>query len=289
MLAKLGVQALALDYDELILRSAPETVSSQNIHWKIFINSYLITKSKYLTGALMRLFSTIVLAAGLTFSAFAETVATPDINQDFTATSVANILPVWEPEGPTKIQFDVLRKGKPFGRHNVSFQPTEDGGFTATADVELTAKIGPITVYKYRHKSVETWKDGKIIALEAETRKDGDDIEARAMRTADGLAVKGTNYSGLYPASVIPANHWNISQLYRNKMLSTEGGQPLDVAVTDLGRDTLVINGQEIEATKFQLDSDLSVFLWYDDNGRWLKLSFTARGQEIAYILKDLY
>ena len=72
-------------------------------------------------------------------------------------------------------------------------------------------------------------------------------------------------------------------------MLSTEGGQPLDVVATNLGREILTINNQEIEATKFRLDSELSIFLWYDDNGRWLKLSFTARGQEIAYILEDLY
>ena len=235
----------------------------------------------------MRLFSTFIFAASLIFSAHADTTASPAFEQS--ATSVADILPVWQPEGPTQIRFEVLRKGKHFGRHDVSFKPTEDGGFTATADIELTAKIGPLTVYKYRHESVETWKDGQLIGLEAETRKEGDDIEARASIAENGLLVEGTNYSGLYPAEIIPANHWNISQLYTSKMLSTEGGQPLDVVATHLGREVLTINNQEIEATKFRLDSELSIFLWYDDDGRWLKLSFTARGQEIDYVLEDLY
>ena len=250
-----------------------------------FLSNELITD--FLQVYAMRFFSTFILAAGLTLSAYADTAGSPAIEQ--TATSVAEILPVWQPEGPTQIRFEVLRKGKHFGHHYVSFKLAEDGGFTATADIELTAKIGPLTVYKYRHESVETWKGGQIIGLEAETRKEGDDIEARASITENGLLVEGTNYSGLYPAEIIPANHWNVSQLYTSKMLSTEGGQPLDVVATNLGREILTINKQEIEATKFRLDSELSIFLWYDDDGRWLKLSFTARGQEIAYILEDLY
>ena len=47
--------------------------------------------------------------------------------------------------------------------------------------------------------------------------------------------------------------------------------------------------GEEIEATHYRLKSDITVDLWYDDQGRWVKLGFEARGQQIDYVLKDLY
>jgi len=238
----------------------------------------------------MKKLTTLLLAASFALAAAADINVQANTVVELSATKVAQILPIWQPEGVTEINFQVLRKGKPFGWHNLSFQPTEDGGFTATSDVDLTAKIGPITAYKYRHDSVETWKDGRLVGLEAETLKNGKDIVAQAELTEMGLFVEGTNYNDTYPADIIPANHWNISQLYSDTMLSTEGGQPLGVAVENLGRETLTIAGEPIEATKFKLVSDLTVFLWYDDNGRWLKLDFTARGsQHIEYVLQELY
>ena len=217
-------------------------------------------------------------------------MAENDVVRDLPAeTQISDLLPIWTPSDGDQIRFEVLRKGKPFGFHTVRFDAADENGFTATAEVELTAKFGPIVAYKYRHDSVETWEDGQLVGLNAITRKDGKDLIASAERTTNGLSVTGTNYEGTYPAEIIPANHWNVSQLYLDTMLSTEGGQPLDVVVENLGRETLTIAGTPVETTKIKLASDLTVFLWYDDQGRWMKLSFTARGQLIEYVLEDLY
>jgi len=224
-------------------------------------------------------------ATCLAFGALADTdTAAPE-----NFASVTQDLPVWMPEGETQIRFEVLRKGKPFGQHYVDFKPDGNGGFTATNDIDLIAKIGPITAYRYRHDSVETWKDGRLVGLEGSTRKEGKDLEARARLEGDMLSVEGTNYTGTYAPDLIPANHWNISQLTSKGMLSTEGGQLIANEVENLGRDTVTIAGQQIEATKFKLKSDLTIFLWYDDQGRWVKLDFEARGQKIEYLLEALY
>jgi len=149
----------------------------------------------------------IVLAAGFALSAGAETISPANKVLEVSETSLADVLPVWQPDGATEIKFAISRDGKPFGSHHVSFEPADDGGFTATANVDLTVKIGPITAYKYRHDSVETWKDGRLTGLEAKTRKDGKNLSARAELSEDGLSVEGTNYAGAYPETIIPANH----------------------------------------------------------------------------------
>ena len=226
-----------------------------------------------------------VLMLGCTAFAFADTDVSPDVPQ----ITAPQALPIWYPQAETEIRFKVLRKGRRFGTHIIQFEPLETGGFTATNDIDFLAKFGPITLYSYRHDSVETWEDGRLVNLEAETRKEGGTLTATAVADETGLVVTGSNFSGTYRSDIIPASHWNIAQLFSGKMLSTEGGQLLDAKVETLGRETLIVNGQSIEATKFRLDSDLTAFLWYDDQGRWLKLSLTARGQKIEYVLQDLY
>jgi len=56
-----------------------------------------------------------------------------------------------------------------------------------------------------------------------------------------------------------------------------------------LGRDTIIVAGEALETTHYRLKSDLNVDLWYDDQSRWVKLLFNARGQQIEYVLTSLY
>lgn len=201
----------------------------------------------------------------------------------------ATQIPVWQPTEDTEIRYNVTRKGKPFGTHVSSFSVSDDGSFNVEHNIELKAKIGPVTVYKYTHTAMETWQDSQLISLRGETRKNGDDITVTATLDGESLAVSGTNYTGTVDADIVPATHWNVRQMFEGGILSTEGGQTLDVVVEDLGRETLIIDGQDVETTKFSLASDLTVFLWYDDTGRWLKCAFSARGQNIEYELQSLY
>ena len=56
-----------------------------------------------------------------------------------------------------------------------------------------------------------------------------------------------------------------------------------------IGRETVSVGGEDVEATHYRLVSDLTVDLWYDNESRWVKLGFEARGQQIDYILNKLY
>ena len=66
----------------------------------------------------------------------------------------------WTATDGAVIDFTVLRKGKPFGTHKLSFDRDEGGELTVTTDVDLQVKFGPITAFKYRLDSVENWWKG---------------------------------------------------------------------------------------------------------------------------------
>ena len=207
------------------------------------------------------------------------------------AESVASesIAATWQPYDGAKIAFDVLRKGKPFGTHIVSFEKDETGRLQVTTDVDLKVKVGPFTAFRYRLDSVETWRDGLLVALDGRTNDNGDASSVRASRNGTKLLVKGTAFQGSAPLDIVPSSHWNIEQVRSSEMLSTEDGSVLNMTIQPKGRETLEIDGQTVEANRYLLDSDIDIDLWYDDQGRWLKLIFEARNQEIEYRLSELY
>lgn len=187
------------------------------------------------------------------------------------------------------IDFGVLRQGKPFGRHVLSFDKLADGTLEVTTDVDLDVKFGPITAFKYRLDATERWVDGQLVGLRGTSNNDGDKGEVSAQAKGGRLIVDSTMFDGVLPLSIIPSSHWNILQIKGDRMLSTETGEVLDINVETIGTDTVMVGGEPVEATHYRLKSDLTVDLWYDNQNRWVKLAFEVRGQDIEYVLNKMY
>ncbi|MCR9196923.1 MAG: DUF6134 family protein [Hyphomonas sp.] len=195
----------------------------------------------------------------------------------------------WVATDGAVIDFTVLRKGKPFGSHVLTFERDDNGKLEVTTDVDLQVKFGPITAFKYRLDSVEEWIDGQLVALNGKSNNDGRKGEVVAQAEGGDLLVDGTKFDGALPIGTIPSSHWNRLQVYQNQMLSTETGEVLDIDVEVIGDDTVQVGDQMVDATHYRLKSDLIVDLWYDRQSRWVKLAFEVRGQDIEYVLNQLY
>ena len=219
-----------------------------------------------------------ILGAFIAFSAHAEE----------TADQVSLPTP-WVATDGAVIDFTVLRKGKPFGRHMLTFDRDESGDLTVTTDVDLRVKIGPITAFRYRLDSVENWVNGQLVGLNGTSNSDGRKGRVSAVQENGQLAVESTKFDGVLPLTTIPSSHWNRMQVYQDQMLSTETGELLEIDVETIGDDVVMVAGQPVEATHYRLKSDLTVDLWYDAQSRWVKLAFKVRGQDIEYVLNELY
>ncbi len=235
----------------------------------------------------MRFHAPVALTAllALSLSAYGQQVSVPSHGEDTAQQATES----WQPSDGDEIRFKVLRKGKPFGTHIVRFEVSEDGSFSVISDVDLKAGLGPITVFRYSLDSTEQWRDGKLVGLVGTTNDDGDEETVKASLTGTDLKVEGSGYSGFVSYDIIPSSHWNREEAYSSRLLSTESGEILDVEVTEIGRETIDVAGQPIPTTHYRLVSDLTVDLWYDDQSRWVKLGFEARGQQIDYVLESLY
>jgi hypothetical protein len=193
------------------------------------------------------------------------------------------------PDSGERIVFDVYRNGDtPFGTHALTF--TRDGSdLLVSIDIELRAGLGPITVFRYDHQSTERWRNGQLVGLRSETLKDGDTFEVSAQSVGDALDVDGEApdvgpISLELPLSILPSSHWHGYQTGAYDILNTEYGNELDVTVEYLGEEMLEADGERINTRRYRLVSDLTVDLWYDQNGRWAGCEFEARGQTIRYV-----
>lgn len=195
----------------------------------------------------------------------------------------------WQPAAGDVISFTVLREGKPFGSHAVKFTTDANGALVATTTVSLKAGLGPITVFRYKLDATETWHHGQLQKVSGTVNDDGNKGTVTASRKGDDLNVSGSEFKGVAPAGIVPASHWNYAQTQAGKLLSTEDGEILDVKVISKGRETIKAGNTMIGANRYLMESALDVDLWYDDDGRWVKLAFEARGQQIEYVLNDLY
>ncbi|MBI1265090.1 MAG: hypothetical protein GC187_10195 [Alphaproteobacteria bacterium] len=187
------------------------------------------------------------------------------------------------------IRFDVFRgDGTPFGTHEVRF--TQDGGaLIAQVTVRLRAGLGPVTVFRYEHDSTERWEDGRLVAFDGRTLKDGDIFEVAARANGAGLEVTGRDPQGApveaaMAADILPSSHWHRYPQGEDRVLNTEHGTLMDTRVEFLGEDMIEADGRTIPARRYRLTASLTLDLWYDENGRWARSEFEARGQRVTYV-----
>ena len=224
---------------------------------------------------------------GLSLSLLASPATADNSSGSTAAPSVR--LPTWTPKDGDEIIFQVLRKGQPFGTHTVSFDIAPDGTLKATTGVHLKAGLGPITLFHYALSATETWQDGQLVALNGVVNDNGNDGSVSAARVGNWLDVTGTEYTGEVPIGILPSSHWNVAQSQARQLLSTGDGEVIKVEVLDKGPDTVRAGGRTVEAHRFTMDSAIDVDLWYDAQGRWVKLAFETRGQNIEYVLTKPY
>jgi hypothetical protein len=199
----------------------------------------------------------------------------------------ASLLTLLAPNAPVPdpVSFTVLRQGKPFGTHNVTFR--RDGtGLVADVKIALSVKIGPLTVFSYSHSCTERWAEQALQSLNCTTEKDGKTLRLTGLRTAGEFSLKGAEYSGATGGDVLPSSYWHGFPASRTAMINSETGKVLPMTFTSIGKKTVATsNGGSISADCYALKSEIELTLCYDAQDRWVWTRFEARGQEIEYRL----
>lgn len=170
-----------------------------------------------------------------------------------------------------RLAFAVFRNGTKVGEHEMSFSGPE-GAVNVATDVTMTIKLGPVPVYRYRHRATERWEGGRFASLETTTDGNGKIEKVSARRTAGGVIIEGDKGRIVGPASSLPLTHWN-SDCFAGPMFNPQVGAMLKLTARRVGQETVkTADGSSLQATRWSLRGESQIDDWYDAQGVWAAL-----------------
>jgi len=183
-----------------------------------------------------------------------------------------------------QLVFRVLRDGDEVGFHRVVFRSTEDS-LIADSEFSLEVKVFLFTAYQYRYTSTDVWRHGCLDSVHATVDENGSQTFVRADAEARRLIIFGPSGMRKADAGIFPTNHWHAGVIGAERVLNTITGKVDDVRIVDDGVDWVMVNGKSSPARRYHYTGDLRNTVWYDDDGRWVKMRFTAEdGSTIEYV-----
>lgn len=184
------------------------------------------------------------------------------------------------------VAFTVLRDGTPIGTHRVTF--TRRGAETiAEVNIDLRVRFAGIVVYRYTHNSRETWRDGRLTSLNAQTDDNGARTAVTAQGSADGVVVDGPAGRFTAPSDIVPTSYWRRDTVQRRQLLDTQRGRIAEISAGPPISETKIVGARSLPVRYWNLTGDLDLAVAYSDQGIWSSMRFRLRGSDFVYLPTD--
>jgi len=185
-------------------------------------------------------------------------------------------------------RFDLIRGDTRIGRQSVTVSRS-GSQVTVEVDVEIAVRLVGVPVYRYTLSSSEVWDDGRLMKLDAVTDDNGSRAFAAATQGPNGLAMKGSAYSGVIGGNPGTTTYWSPAFLKRPVWISTQDGQPLSVTARSGRTERFPTPRGAVDATRWQIGGDLAdLDLFYDRSGEWIGSEFQARSETVRIVALDV-
>lgn len=164
-------------------------------------------------------------------------------------------------------------------------------GDIVTVDLQTRLKVRllGIPVYRYSLNSREIWEGGVLQRISGKTDDNGKNEFVEANRTAAGLEVKGSGFTGVVTGNLASTSFFTTSLLDRKTWVSTQGGKPINVAITKKGRATLALPDGNVACTHYHFGGELNIPIdaYFDGNGDLAGYMFDAKGERARVLAKS--
>ncbi len=178
-------------------------------------------------------------------------------------------------------RFDIERGDSAIGMQTTSVARDGDR-LDVAVEVGILIRFLGVPVYRYKLESEERWESGRLVALDGATDDDGRQDTARVRREGGGLVSSGT-YAGELPEGAVTTTYFTQEFLRRDTWISTQTGAPLSVTARRDGAERISGLSGEVDCTRWRLEGDLPLTLYYDDRGEWMGNAFDAGGVQARF------
>lgn len=187
------------------------------------------------------------------------------------------------PSGSFQYVIDHEEQGR-IGTHTVTYR-REGQDFVVEVEARILVKLLFITAYRYESDRREVWRGGRLIAYDATTDDNGDEMKVVARANGKGFVIDGPEGRVEAPSQIVPTHPWRLKMMQQKLLMDSEDGALKKVNIRPDGTEQIEIRGRSITARKYLMTGDLERELWYDDDGTWVKMRFKNDGLDVIFTL----
>lgn len=194
---------------------------------------------------------------------------------------------VWPIAGSAR-RFSVLNGGTRIGAHTV-LHSSATGEVQVSTDINLLAKVGFLTVFRFTHRSTEVWRTGRLVSLSSQTVEHGETLHIDGAAIPQGFRVVSKSGPFIAPAETLTSNSlWTPAVLEQTSLVDAQHGGVIGVSARRLADEQLVVAGRPIRATRHAFISPyFAGSIWYDSQNLWVRGEFERDGSKIQYELES--
>jgi hypothetical protein len=184
--------------------------------------------------------------------------------------------------------FDVYLEDDPIGQQTFRISE-EQGEKRVLIEASLDVKVLFFTVYSYRHRNEERWRDGCLTQISSTTDDNGDDFRLNGRVRGDAFVVETAEDTDQLSGCVRSFAYWNPDHLRASKLLNSQTGEYEPVTFRLVGEDTVTVIGSPRQAKRYALESEtFRIDLWYSPDDEWLGLESKSKGgRTLRYVLAN--
>ena len=181
-------------------------------------------------------------------------------------------------------RFSVLYKGDKIGSHTVSYSAAS-GQAAVTTEIDLMVKALFITLFAFKHRSEEIWRDGRLVSLNSETVEHGETLRVTGAATSNGFRVVNKAGPFIAASGALTSNSlWTPVVLQQDTLIDAQYGGVIGVSAHKLGDEQIAVAGRQTRTTRYSfILPHLAGSVWYDDSNRWVHGKFERDGSPIEY------
>lgn len=180
------------------------------------------------------------------------------------------------------IDFQVMRGGEDIGSHHVQFARRGDR-LDVRTQIDIEVKLLGVTLYLYRHESLETWADQRLKAYDSDTTEDDARFVVVGRAIADGFDIRCKSEHAVAPADIMVASYWTPAICAQTLLIEPKRGRLRKQEVLGADPVEVDIGGTIQRATEYRVGGILDGTATYKGTRRWIGARFRKFGSMIVY------
>jgi hypothetical protein len=197
------------------------------------------------------------------------------------------VLPSFADASDRLWRFRVFLDDKQIGYHEFQLSEQEGQQRLLRSEANFEYKLLFLKLYGYEHENVEVWNGDCLTRIDSRTDANGEPFAVKGALTDNAFVLDDNGTFESLPPCVMSFAYWNPTFLQQERLLNSQNGEYVDVAVSEPAQVQIEVRGTVLPALRYRLESEqLGIELWYSQDQQWLGLEAdTESGRKLRYEL----